>query len=150
MAYCGDGVRDTGEECDDGNQLNNDACSNDCRIPICGDGLIQLGEECDDGRDNSNVNPDRCRLNCQLPSCGDKVLDKGEDCDTGIFCSPECTSTAPYGFMIGATGVGGAFILVFLVRRRLAAIAAKPTAPQKKPPQAIEDVPLSQIERPLD
>ena len=34
--YCGDGVtqKDAGEECDDGNTRNGDACASDCRLPI--------------------------------------------------------------------------------------------------------------------
>lgn len=35
-AFCGDGVLDTtkGEQCDDGNQNNNDSCSNTCQPPV--------------------------------------------------------------------------------------------------------------------
>jgi cysteine-rich repeat protein len=31
---CGDGVRDPGEECDDGNRVNLDGCSRDCRFEL--------------------------------------------------------------------------------------------------------------------
>jgi cysteine-rich repeat protein len=30
--YCGDGRVDAGEECDDGNTVDNDRCSNDCKL----------------------------------------------------------------------------------------------------------------------
>ncbi|MCM2325326.1 MAG: dockerin type I domain-containing protein [Candidatus Woesearchaeota archaeon] len=30
--YCGDGVLDEGEECDDGNEIDDDQCSNDCLV----------------------------------------------------------------------------------------------------------------------
>jgi len=32
--YCGDGTRDPGEECDDGNKWNNDGCSSVCMLEI--------------------------------------------------------------------------------------------------------------------
>ncbi|KAI0226482.1 hypothetical protein LSAT2_022998 [Lamellibrachia satsuma] len=49
VSRCGDSVVDpeSGEECDDGNQSNNDACVQ-CLKARCGDGHIQYGfEECD-------------------------------------------------------------------------------------------------------
>ena len=36
------------EACDDGNEVDEDDCSNACTLPICGDGIVQPGEECDD------------------------------------------------------------------------------------------------------
>ena len=64
---CGDGVlhKDTGEECDDGNLINDDGCSSHCMIEsngvICGDGVrlapvdapIGFDEQCDDGNLNA-------------------------------------------------------------------------------------------------
>ncbi|MBN1947814.1 MAG: DUF4215 domain-containing protein [Bradymonadales bacterium] len=48
---CGDHIQDTGEECDDGNDIDDDGCSNECENPICGDSIIQTdgGEQCDVG-----------------------------------------------------------------------------------------------------
>ena len=37
------------ESCDDGNDVNDDTCRNDCVLPSCGDGVTQPGEGCDDG-----------------------------------------------------------------------------------------------------
>ena len=37
-----------GEECDDENDNNNDACLNTCKNATCGDGFIGPGEDCDD------------------------------------------------------------------------------------------------------
>ena len=35
FAVCGDGVVQTGESCDDGNRINNDGCSSECRVQTC-------------------------------------------------------------------------------------------------------------------
>ncbi|MBU1123801.1 DUF4215 domain-containing protein, partial [Patescibacteria group bacterium] len=80
---CGDGVKDTGEGCDDGNNVNNDDCTNACTIATCGDNIIQGIEECDDGSANSNTVADACRTNCTDHRCGDSVPDTGEACDDG-------------------------------------------------------------------
>ena len=37
------------EACDDGNELDNDACLNNCQAARCGDGIVGPGEGCDDG-----------------------------------------------------------------------------------------------------
>ncbi|HLT36574.1 MAG TPA: DUF4215 domain-containing protein [Enhygromyxa sp.] len=65
-ADCGNGVIDGDEECDDGNTIDIDACSNACTMAVCGDGLIQihLGETCDDG---NTVGGDGCASSCVLP-----------------------------------------------------------------------------------
>lgn len=66
---CGDGLRSEDEECDDGNALSLDGCSQtceleagyDCGIPgrrcvsVCGDGIWTRQESCDDG---NNVGED--------------------------------------------------------------------------------------------
>lgn len=92
-AGCGDGIIDTGEQCDDENLNDNDICTNLCQVNVCGDGspcTDALGcttgpgggiEECDNGVNNSDVTPDACRTNCALPACGDNVADDGEICD---------------------------------------------------------------------
>lgn len=37
------------EECDDGNRINSDGCTNACRLPVCGDGAVRAPiEVCDD------------------------------------------------------------------------------------------------------
>lgn len=45
---CGNGTVDPGEECDDGNCTQTDACNN-CMNAYCGDGVVGPGEMCDDG-----------------------------------------------------------------------------------------------------
>ena len=38
---CGDGDVDAGEQCDDGNDVDTDACTNGCTEAICGDGIVR-------------------------------------------------------------------------------------------------------------
>lgn len=79
--FCGDGFVFPPEECDDGNAIDTDACTNACTLSACGDGIVSLGESCDDGNTTSG---DGCRGDCQkLEVCGDGELDSGEDCDDG-------------------------------------------------------------------
>jgi cysteine-rich repeat protein len=42
---CGNSFVEPGEECDDGNQLNTDGCTNDCKLAKCGDGFVHAGVE---------------------------------------------------------------------------------------------------------
>ncbi|MDI1451161.1 proprotein convertase P-domain-containing protein [Polyangium sp. 6x1] len=67
--YCGDGIINAGEECDDANTINTDACSNGCQLTDgCGDGNWDAGEQCDDGNLASG---DGCSSACQVEiSCG--------------------------------------------------------------------------------
>lgn len=48
-SFCGDGLVDAGERCDDGNLLPGDGCSFACTLPMCGDGLVDPDEDCDPG-----------------------------------------------------------------------------------------------------
>lgn len=98
IGFCGNGVLDPGEECDDGNIMDGDQCSSVCivslEVPVCGDGIVQNAEVCDDGYGNSNTEPNACRLGCVLPYCGDSVLDNGEECDDGnSVLGDGCTTT---------------------------------------------------------
>ena len=109
---CGNGLLESGEECDDGNNINGDGCSFDCKTespePFCGDGNldIQSGEECDDG---NNLSGDGCSFDCKIeppePFCGDGNLDLeiGEECDdgnniNGDGCSSDCKIESPEPF----------------------------------------------------
>ncbi len=77
IAACGDGFKDLGESCDDGNLVGGDGCSATCAtvesgyacgsfggpcIPICGNGAMTGGEGCDDG---DIVGGDGCDSACE-------------------------------------------------------------------------------------
>ena len=59
ISVCGNSKVESGEQCDDGNIINNDGCSATCQNEdgcgggceggYCGDGIINSGEQCDDG-----------------------------------------------------------------------------------------------------
>ena len=118
---CGDGWKNAtaGEECDDGNSSNTDACLTTCIDATCGDGFVRSGvEECDSsgtcasdctfrtsgggggssgGGGATYVPPPKPKRIGPPPPCGDAIVDpkKGEECDDGRFngvtdCSTEC------------------------------------------------------------
>jgi len=78
--FCGDGIVDAGEECDDANLDDADACTNACADAACGDGIVGPGEACDDGNEED---ADECSNACALGSCGDGKPQPGEECDDG-------------------------------------------------------------------
>ena len=61
---CGNGILESGEECDDNNSINGDGCSSICKNEtICGNGIKESPEECDD---KNLVNGDGCSNVCIL------------------------------------------------------------------------------------
>jgi len=79
--FCGDGMVEGDESCDDGNDRNTDECLNTCELAYCGDGFLRDGvESCDDA--NSD-NTDDCLDTCEPASCGDGFVQEGEGCDDG-------------------------------------------------------------------
>lgn len=115
---CGDGVRDAGEDCDDGNSSDNDSCTALCRRNVCGDGYLQTGaEQCDygdPGRGGRNgaactseygltcaVCTTSCRVEAQSGGfCGNGRRDGREQCDFvgacvgGTSVGARCTTDA--------------------------------------------------------
>src|SRR3989339_709118 len=106
FADCGNGILESGEQCDDGNYISRDGCSYSCynetyRSSYCGDGRLFVGvEECDD---KNKISGDRCSSTCKnetydVSMCGDSVLFFGyEECDLGVNgiiidgCNDDCT-----------------------------------------------------------
>lgn len=83
--YCGDGVTDPPEECDEGpNNADDGACTHQCTAAICGDGHVWAGfEACDLGAGNSSEygGCDGCQWGSH---CGDGIVDEGHEvCDLG-------------------------------------------------------------------
>jgi len=91
--FCGDGMVDPGEECDDGDLDEVDECTTKCRPPGCGDDILQPGELCDDGNLDDG---DECTSHCEPAVCGDSIIQDGvEECDDGNAiatdaCRPDC------------------------------------------------------------
>jgi fibro-slime domain-containing protein len=104
-AQCGNGVKDPGEECDDGvNNGGYDQCWPMCKLgPRCGDMIVQVddGEECDEGAGNVDGVYGGCDTTCNNgPYCGDGVENGTETCDDGVndglygSCNSDCTPAA--------------------------------------------------------
>ncbi|MBI3783570.1 MAG: DUF4215 domain-containing protein [Deltaproteobacteria bacterium] len=104
---CGNGVRDPGERCDDGNVIDGDDCDSNCQLTGCGNGATSPGEECDDF---NNTSGDGCTADCRLEEgwacppqggvchtvCGDGLVRGAEQCDDGDTldgngCEANCT-----------------------------------------------------------
>ena len=92
---CGNGIREKGEQCDDGNTSNFDSCLANCTSASCGDGYLWTGkEQCDDG---NTSNTDSCTNSCLNAACGDGYIQSGETCDDGNTtngdgCSSSCAT----------------------------------------------------------
>ncbi|OIO46434.1 MAG: hypothetical protein AUJ28_02440 [Parcubacteria group bacterium CG1_02_37_51] len=108
--YCGDGIIDSGETCDDFNDVSGDGCGSTCQNEIlyyCGDGIIQtpnslgINEECENTPPNQ-FDDDGCSAQCQNENeayCGDGILQQPNDdgfmerCDDGNrFASDGCNN----------------------------------------------------------
>ncbi|MES1206419.1 MAG: DUF4215 domain-containing protein [Pseudomonadota bacterium] len=118
---CGNGSKDNGENCDDGNKAAGDGCTPLCQLEAdwdcktvgqpcvnlakCGDGKQSSSEGCDDG---NNAAGDGCTADCKVesgyqcrvpgkhcvPLCGDKMIIGAEKCDDGNAMNGDgCSST---------------------------------------------------------
>jgi cysteine-rich repeat protein len=114
---CGDAHKDVGEACDDGNNLDGDGCSADCKsTETCGNGTLdsKVGEVCDDPLARDTDGNLICSANCRSnETCGNHTIDTeaGEVCDDGNNvdgdgCSHDCKSDERCGNGIVDTSVG--------------------------------------------
>ncbi|MCG5053623.1 MAG: DUF4215 domain-containing protein [Myxococcales bacterium] len=98
-SFCGDGLVDQAEECDDRNARPGDGCSGLCRVEkdyacpspgepcvstvLCGDGLLSGAETCDD---RNTASGDGCSASCDR--------EPGFACATpGALCTPVTSSS---------------------------------------------------------
>lgn len=95
--YCGDGITNGQEQCDDGNSANGDGCSSTCQIEVvCGNSIVQAPETCDPPGPTviGEEFTVECRQDCTY--CGDGIVQAGETCDDGNrnnsdACHNNCT-----------------------------------------------------------
>jgi hypothetical protein len=98
ISACRDGVPNAtaGEQCDDGNDSNNDACTNECRLASCSDEFQNADElDVDCG---GHCGPRSCS---QGQSCGGDT-----DCDTDLCEQGRCTSPDKLVF-VSSVGFNG-------------------------------------------
>jgi fibro-slime domain-containing protein len=120
--FCGDGIMQRSETCDDGNTNSGDGCSKICQleanyvcptegqacqnIAVCGNGIVTSDETCDDGNTKSG---DGCSGDCKTvekgfqcrvpgkpctPKCGDGIISGSETCDDSNTKSGDgCSAT---------------------------------------------------------
>ena len=120
LTQCGNGRIDTGEQCDDGNTVDTDACTSVCQNARCGDGAIEQAVETCDGQniglgvtcESLGLAPGASLLPACEPSCaaydvspcgpaftptpvetdcGNGLLEPGETCDS---CPEDCQPAA--------------------------------------------------------
>jgi len=109
LGFCGNGIPENFEQCDDGNINNGDGCSSTCQLEYCGDNSIQigLGEECDppssscttSGGSTGTCNilcqcvptipppPPTCNFNPSTASCTGSCSGGGSCISTGVSCT---------------------------------------------------------------
>ena len=105
---CGDGMIETGEQCDDGNTTAGDGCSATCQTepPVCGNGHVETGEQCDDG---NTVSGDGCSSTCKIEVPGSThtiavswTLKRADN--TVVLCPAGDDTVAIYSQLLDAMG----------------------------------------------
>ena len=76
-AVCGNGIVETGEQCDDNNALGGDGCSSTCQIEGCGNGIVEGTEQCD---------PPESATSCPAGTAGSGVCDSDCKIDSSSCC----------------------------------------------------------------
>ena len=106
IASCGDGELDTGEDCDDGNGSDTDACLTNCQNASCGDGFVHEGvEACDPGVRRGPP----CTRDCEVDESetGSTSTDGATSSSTGDGPSTTGTGSTTTGGDASSTGKAG-------------------------------------------
>jgi hypothetical protein len=99
---CGNGQVEGTELCDDGNEVNTDACRNDCTLPLCGDGILDAGEQCD----GASVGGATCGGCAGTVSCTASCTLDTSACTNGICSDAETCSSCPLDCRHGGATCG--------------------------------------------
>jgi cysteine-rich repeat protein len=102
MPFCGDGLPDPGEQCDDANAVDTDACIAGCIAATCGDGIVWSGmEACDNGVNDGAYGGCNAGCGSLAPYCGDASVQAQELCDPGValpWQNVSCGNACIYDF----------------------------------------------------
>ncbi len=95
---CENGIKEFGEECDDGNHDYSDSCVRFCRIAKCGDGYLHSGvEQCDDGNASNGDGCDSsCRVEVVAGVCGSAENTSSCSVPTSNLCSSGAATVPQY------------------------------------------------------
>jgi cysteine-rich repeat protein len=77
--FCANGTQDPGEQCDDGNEVDGDGCSETCVGELCGDGVVNnVVETCDDGNAADGDGCASCALEKSGLACQAAIVKGGQ------------------------------------------------------------------------
>ncbi len=91
---CGNGIIEGGEQCDDGNDDEADACASDCTL-TCGNGVLGTNEQCDTA------------IPAGMPGACPTSCDDGDACTTETLQGTDCEATCVTGTIAACIDADG-------------------------------------------